>query len=88
MEYAQQRNVRQAVGGIVGGLEDTIAQAARYHGVAYDVLVDTVANELKARVGRGEGRFSEGQEAAPDTPEKVIERRFSEGQEDAQMTAS
>lgn len=27
------------------------------------------------------GRFSEGQEEQPDSPEKTVERRFSEGQE-------
>jgi len=29
------------------------------------------------------GRFSEGQEELPETPEKVVERRFSEGQEES-----
>jgi hypothetical protein len=28
-----------------------------------------------------EGRFSEGQEQLPDSPEKHVERRFNEGQE-------
>ena len=29
------------------------------------------------------GRFSEGQEDLPETPEKTVERRFSEGQEES-----
>lgn len=33
------------------------------------------------------GRFSEGQEELPETPEKVVERRFSEGQEESPMSS-
>ena len=58
----------------------------------YDQVPDTAEENQKPNFARGishedvpgtehEGRFSEGQEQLPETPEKDVERRFSEGQE-------
>jgi hypothetical protein len=58
----------------------------------YDQRRDTPEEELEPNYARGishevppgtehHGRFSEGQEELPETPEKVVERRFSEGVE-------
>ncbi len=47
-----------------------------------DETIDTPPVEtVEVDVEPDEGRFSEGQEALPDTAEKDVERRFSEGQE-------
>ena len=58
----------------------------------YDQERDTPEERLEPNYARGiskedvpgtekRGRFSEGQEALPDSPEKQVERRFSEGVE-------
>jgi len=58
----------------------------------YDQVPDTAQENQKPNFARGvshedvpgtehQGRFSEGQEQLPETPEKDAERRFSEGQE-------
>ena len=58
----------------------------------YDEHRDTPEEELEPNFARGiahevppgtehHGRFSEGQEQLPETPEKTVERRFSEGVE-------
>jgi hypothetical protein len=58
----------------------------------YDQERDTPEEELEPNYARGisqeeppgtekHGRFSEGQEELPDSPEKQVERRFSEGVE-------
>jgi hypothetical protein len=47
-----------------------------------DETIDQPAVEVvDVDVEQDEGRFSEGQEALPDSPEKEVEGRFSEGQE-------
>lgn len=58
----------------------------------YDQVPDTAQENQEPNFARGishedvpgtehHGRFSEGQEELPDSPEKDVERRFSEGQE-------
>jgi hypothetical protein len=58
----------------------------------YDQERDTPEEQLEPNFARGishevppgtehHGRFSEGQEELPETPEKTVERRFSEGTE-------
>jgi hypothetical protein len=61
------RHGDRAPGTAVNETEETINQPP----------IDIVDVDLEAH----EGRFSEGQEEDPDTPEKDVERRFSEGQE-------
>jgi hypothetical protein len=54
-------------------------------GVAVNETDETIAEPplevIDVDVEQDEGRFSEGQEQLPETPEKDVERRFSEGQE-------
>ncbi len=64
---------------------DETRQDERPPGVAVNETAETIdepeVEEVGVEVEQEEGRFSEGQEYAPDTPEKEVERRFSEGQE-------
>jgi hypothetical protein len=46
-----------------------------------ETVDDPTVEVIDVDVEQDEGRFSEGQEALPETPEKEVERRFSEGQE-------
>jgi hypothetical protein len=54
-------------------------------GVAVNETEETIdrpsVEVVEVDVEQDEGRFSEGQERLPDTPEKEVEGRFSEGQE-------
>lgn len=61
-------------------------------GEGYDQSPDTAQENQEPNFARGisdedapatkhHGRFSEGQEQLPDSPEKDVQRRFSEGQE-------
>jgi hypothetical protein len=46
-----------------------------------ETIDDPRVEVVDVDVKQDEGRFSEGQEELPETPEKEVERRFSEGQE-------
>jgi hypothetical protein len=54
-------------------------------GVAVNETEETITEPpiefIDVDAEQDEGRFSEGQEELPETPEKEVERRFSEGQE-------
>ena len=46
-----------------------------------ETITEPAIEVVDVDVEQDEGRFSEGQEDEPETPEKAVERRFSEGQE-------
>ena len=56
-------------------------------GVAVNETTETIDDPpvevVEVDVEQDEGRFSEGQEDLPETPEKDVERRFSEGIEES-----
>ena len=65
--------------------EGDIRYEDRAQGTAINETEETITEPpidiVDVDVEPDEGRFSEGQEEDPDTPEKEVERRFSEGQE-------